>query len=48
MATKLAAARIAIEANGLAVIANGRLPHVIERVCAGENVGTLFLPRGTK
>jgi glutamate 5-kinase len=48
MATKLAAVRIAIEANGLAVIANGRLPHVIERVCSGELVGTLFLPRGTK
>ena len=44
MSTKLAAARIATEANGLAVIANGRLPHVIERVCAGELVGTLFLP----
>jgi glutamate 5-kinase len=48
MSTKLAAARIATEANGLAVIANGRLPHVIERVCAGEIVGTLFLPRGAK
>ena len=48
MSTKLAAARIATEANGLAVIANGRLPHVIERVCAGEIVGTLFLPRETK
>jgi glutamate 5-kinase len=48
MATKLAAARIATEANGMAVIANGRLPHVIERVCAGEIVGTLFVPRGTK
>ena len=48
MSTKLAAARIATEANGLAVIANGRLPHVIERVCAGEIVGTLFLPQGPK
>ena len=48
MSTKLEAARIATEANGLAVIANGRLPHVIERVCAGEIVGTLFLPRETK
>lgn len=48
MSTKLAAARIATEANGLAVIANGRLPQVIERVCAGEIVGTLFLPRGAK
>jgi glutamate 5-kinase len=48
MSTKLAAVRIAIEANGLAVIANGRWPHVIERVCSGELVGTLFQPRGTK
>ena len=48
MASKLEAARIATEANGLAVIANGRAPNVIERVCAGEEVGTLFLPRGTE
>ena len=46
MATKLEAARIATEANGLAVIANGRLPHVIERVCAGEVVGRYSCPRG--
>ncbi len=46
MASKLEAARIATEANGLAIIANGRMPNVIERVCAGEEVGTLFLPRG--
>jgi glutamate 5-kinase len=45
MASKLEAARIACEAGGLAVIANGRLPNVIERVCTGEVVGTLFLPR---
>jgi len=48
MATKLGAARIATESGGMAVIANGRLPQVIERVCAGEVVGTLFLPRGTE
>ncbi len=48
MASKLEAARIATEANGLAVIANGRMPNVIERVCAGEAVGTLFLPRGVQ
>lgn len=48
MATKLEAARIATETNGMAVIANGRLPNVIERVCAGEVVGTLFLPRGAE
>jgi glutamate 5-kinase len=45
MASKLEAARIATEAGGLAVIANGRLPNVIERVCAGESIGTFFAPR---
>jgi glutamate 5-kinase len=45
MASKLAAARIACEAGGFAVITNGRLPNVIERVCNGEVIGTLFLPR---
>jgi len=45
MSSKLEAANIAVEAGRLAVIANGRLPHVIERVCAGEVVGTLFLPQ---
>jgi len=45
MASKLEAARIATEAQGLAVIANGCLSNVIERVCAGELIGTLFLPR---
>ena len=48
MASKLEAARIAIEANGYAVIANGRLPNVIERVFAGEVVGTLFTPQGAE
>jgi glutamate 5-kinase len=47
MSSKLEAANIAVEAGRLAVIANGRLPHVIERVCAGEVVGTLFLPQVT-
>ena len=44
MFTKLEAAQIATEAGGLAVIANGRTPQVVERVCAGEALGTLFLP----
>jgi glutamate 5-kinase len=48
MASKLEAVSLATEAGGMAVIANGRLPNVIERVCAGEVVGTLFLPRGRK
>ena len=47
MTTKLEAARIATEAKGVVVIANGRLPNVIERVCEGEALGTLFLPRST-
>ena len=47
MSSKLEAANIAVEAGRPAVIANGRLPHVIERVCAGEVVGTLFLPQVT-
>jgi len=48
MLSKLEAARVATEASGMAVIANGRMPHVIERVCAGEVVGTLFLPQEGK
>jgi len=47
MATKLEAARIVTEAGRFAVIANGHIPHVVERVCAGESVGTWFWPRGT-
>jgi glutamate 5-kinase len=47
MASKLEAARIATESGGLAVIANGRIPNVIDRACAGESIGTLFLPRST-
>jgi len=44
MTAKLDAAEIAMQAGGLAVIANGKTPHVIERILAGENIGTLFLP----
>src|SRR5262249_11310154 len=45
MATKLEAARIATSSGGLAVIANGRRPGVLDEVLAGEDVGTVFLPR---
>jgi glutamate 5-kinase len=48
MATKLEAARIATESGGMVVIANGRSAQIIERVCRGEVVGTLFLPRGAE
>lgn len=42
MSTKIEAARIAVEAGKIAVIANGRVPGVVERVCAGQDVGTVF------
>jgi glutamate 5-kinase len=48
MWTKLDAARIATEAGGCAVIANGRTPHVLDRLFAGEEIGTVFFPRRTR
>jgi len=45
MRTKLDAAAIATESGGCAVIANGRMPHVLDRLFAGEEVGTVFFPR---
>lgn len=44
MPTKLMAARIVNAAGGMAVIANGRSPGILDRLFAGEEVGTLFLP----
>jgi glutamate 5-kinase len=44
MVTKLEAAEIAMSCGGIAVIANGRSPNILERVLAGERVGTAFLP----
>ena len=44
MASKIEAARVATEAGGIALIANARQPHLLERVFAGEELGTLFLP----
>ncbi|MBI4859901.1 MAG: glutamate 5-kinase [Candidatus Riflebacteria bacterium] len=46
MKTKLEAARIATTAGGVAVIANGRTPGVLDRLFAGEDLGTVFLPQG--
>lgn len=48
MATKIEAARIVTEAGRIAVIANGRTPQILESVCAGENVGTVFVPQGLR
>jgi glutamate 5-kinase len=45
MKTKIEAARIATQSGCAVIIANGKLPAVIQRVCAGEELGTLFLPR---
>ncbi len=44
MRTKLEAADIAMNCGGAAVIANGRTPATLERIFAGETVGTAFLP----
>jgi hypothetical protein len=37
-------ARIVLHAGKQVIIANGRTPHVLERIVAGEQVGTLFAP----
>ncbi len=44
MRTKLEAAEIAMTCGGVAVIANGSHPDAIDRIFAGESVGTAFLP----
>jgi glutamate 5-kinase len=44
MESKLEAARIANEAGQPAVIANGRTPHILDVICSGQNVGSLFVP----
>jgi glutamate 5-kinase len=42
MSTKVEAARMVMDAGKVAVIASGRAPGVVERVCAGEDAGTVF------
>jgi glutamate 5-kinase len=42
MLTKIEAVRMVAEAGRLAVIANGRTPAILESVCSGEAVGTVF------
>jgi glutamate 5-kinase len=46
MSTKLQAAEIAMLCGGAAVIANGTQENVLDRIFAGEAIGTAFLPRG--
>ena len=44
MRTKLEAAEIAMNCGGAAVIANGNTGNALERIFAGEKIGTTFLP----
>jgi glutamate 5-kinase len=48
MASKLQAARKAAAAGIPTLIANGLTPGILERIFAGEEVGTLFLPQAQK
>ena len=43
MLSKLDAAQIAMRPGGIAVIANGTKPDMLERIFAGEPVGTVFM-----
>ncbi|MDW8238782.1 MAG: glutamate 5-kinase [Acidobacteriota bacterium] len=45
MKTKLEAARIATQSGCAVLLAGGKIPAVIDRVFAGEPLGTLFLPQ---
>jgi glutamate 5-kinase len=45
MLTKLDAAEIAMQAGGVAVIANGKKPDSLERIFDGEPAGTVFLSK---
>ena len=45
MATKLQAARIAMNSGGMAVIANGLKPGVLGHILEGKTEGTLFVSR---
>ncbi len=44
MVTKLDAAEIAMNCGGTAVIGNGHSPNILDRLFAGDRVGTAFLP----
>jgi len=48
MATKISAAKIAVNAGLPMIIANGSQPDIIREIHQGAEVGTLFLPREVK
>jgi glutamate 5-kinase len=43
MLTKLEAAQIAMQAGGVCIIANGKTPEILDRIFAGEQIGTTFM-----
>lgn len=45
MKTKIAAAKIASSAGCRVVIANGREKNILTKIIAGQNIGTLFMPK---
>jgi len=45
MKTKIEAVKIASNAGCRIVLADGRLPNVIGRIVAGEEIGTIFMPK---
>lgn len=45
MRTKLKAARLVTRFGGKVLIANGKVPYVINKIFAGEEIGTMFLPQ---
>lgn len=45
MKSKLEAGRIASNAGCRMVLANGRVPNVITKIMAGEEIGTIFMPK---
>ena len=48
MSSKLQSAEMVSRAGEAAIIANGKVRHVIDRLLAGERLGTLFLPAEKK
>ena len=48
MRTKLEAAELAMNAGVVMVVAHGREPNVITRIMAGEEIGTVFVPKPSK
>lgn len=48
MATKIEAAKLATASGVAVIIAQGREPRILERLAAGDALGTLFVPSATK